>query len=858
MRLSAPFQTSPAQKTEVLLCVVCVFSMAVACGQSLLITTVAGHAGAGSTDGTGANALLLNPQAVAFDAAGTLYVADSGNNTIRMISPGGVSSTLAGTAGVSGSADGTGGAASLRIPAGIAVDASTNIYVCDYGNSTIRLVTRTGQVTTIAGQAGVTGSANGIGTNALFFHPIGLAADSSGNLYVADYGNHLIRKISAGTHGVSTLAGMAGVFGYTNATGTNALFYEPEALVADLAGNIYVADTGNAVIRLITPAGVVTTLAGSAGILGSTDATGTNALFYQTAGIAINNNNTNLFVSDYFNNTVRRITPAQVVTTIAGLAGTMGSADGKGSVDGLGTGARFWAPQGMAVNGNGTIYVADTANSTIRAVTPGGVVTTFAGSASDGGANGTTTTARFFSPRNVAVDSSFNVYVADTLNHVIRKITPLGAVTTLAGTLGVSGSQDGPAASALFSGPQSVVVDGSGNVYVADTGNSTIREISPGGTVLTIAGSAGNPGNADGTGTAAHFSSPGGVAVDGSGSLYVADTWNHTIRKIASGGMVSTLAGLAGTFGSFDGTSSAARFNLPTGVAVDSGGNVYVSDRNNNIIRKVTPAGVVTTLAGWAGIWGSTDGTNNGALFASPSGIGVDASGNLYVADSGNQTLREVSPSGANWVVTTVAGLAGVNGSSDGTGTTAEFNFPAGIAVNGQGYVFVADSANNTVRSQGIPPMIVTQPQSQTNTVGSIVTFTVVAYGSSPLTYTWQYNNSNYPGGPSSSLMASNAGTYAVLVSNPAGSMLSSNATLTITNPLGGPGFFGNIVVGSSNTSIQLVLAGTSNALYTLQASTNLATWSNLATFIMTNGAIEYTDLTSSNLPIRFYRLISP
>src|ERR1017187_7442405 len=173
MRLSAPFQTSPAQKTEVLLCVVCVFSMAVACGQSLLITTVAGQAGAGSTDGTGANALLLNPQAVAFDAAGTLYVADSGNNTIRMISPGGVSSTLAGTAGVSGSADGTGGAASFRIPAGIAVDASTNIYVCDYGNSTIRLVTRTGQVTTIAGQAGVTGSANGIGTNALFFHRLG-------------------------------------------------------------------------------------------------------------------------------------------------------------------------------------------------------------------------------------------------------------------------------------------------------------------------------------------------------------------------------------------------------------------------------------------------------------------------------------------------------------------------------------------------------------------------------------------------------------------------------------------------------------------------------------------------------------
>jgi hypothetical protein len=209
-------------------------------------------------------------------------------------------------------------------------------------------------------------------------------------------------------------------------------------------------------------------------------------------------------------------------------------------------------------------------------------------------------------------------------------------------------------------------------------------------------------------------------------------------------------------------------------------------------------------------------------------------------------------------VVTTVAGLAGVNGNSDGTGTAAEFNFPSGIAVNSQGYVFVADSANNTVRSQGIPPMIITQPQSQTNTVGSQVTFTVVAYGSSPFTYTWQYNSSNYPAGPGSSLLASNAGTYAVLVSNLAGSILSSNATLTLTNPPGGPGIFGNIVVGASHTSVQLDLSGTTNALYTLQASTNLVTWTNLAAFTMTNGVVEYLDPTSSNFPIRFYRLISP
>jgi sugar lactone lactonase YvrE len=850
MNILASFNLSLGKKTGLLAVGFGILAAVAVQAQPLLVTTVAGYAGKGYADGVGASALFFNPQGVAVDGAGNVYVADSGNNIIRIINSSGSSSTLAGRPGVSGSADGTGTNAFFSQPSGIALDSAGNIYVSDYGNNTIREITPAGVVTTIAGSAGVAGSANNTGTNALFFHPMGIAVDSATNLYVADYGNDLIRKITP-ARVVTTLAGSAGVFGTNNGTGTSAQFYEPEGVAVDPSGNVYVADTGNAAIRKITSGGLVTTLAGSPGSLGSTDGMGPNGLFYQPSGIAISGAS-GLYVVDYFNNTVRQVFTNGAVVTVAGLAGTAGSADGASSS------ARFWGPQGVAVNSAGMVYIADTANSTIRIMTAAAVVTTLAGSPSAGAANGTTSSARFYSPQNMAVDSSSNIFVADTQNSVIRKITPSGTVSVFAGTPGVFGSMDGTGSGALFSGPQGVAVDSAGNVYVADTGNSTIRVITPGGTSSTLAGSAGNPGNADGSGTAAQFYAPQGVAVDNAGNVYVADTWNHTIREITPDGVSSTLAGLPGTFGSFDGTNSQARFNCPTGVAVDSSGNLYVTDYNNDTIREVTGNGVVTTLAGWAGMWGSADGTGTNALFFQPTGISVDSLGNLYVVDSGNSTLRKLTSSGTNWTASTVAGLPDVSGSLDGTGSAAEFYYPTGVAVSTGGYVYVADSGNNTIRSQGIPPLIVTQPQSQTNLAGTTATFTVAAYGSAPFTYTWQYNGTNYPPSASSSLTASNAGSYLVIVSNVAGHAISSIATLTLTNSAAGqPGVFQSFALAGNGT-VQFGLTGTPDSLYTLQVSTNLVTWTNLVTLTMTNGAVQYNDATATNYPDRFYRLVSP
>ena len=326
------------------------------------------------------------------------------------------------------------------------------------------------------------------------------------------------------------------------------------------------------------------------------------------------------------------------VSTLAGSVGTMGSTDGTGAA------ARFGQIRGMAVDANGILYIADASNSTIRKVSPlTGAVTTLAGLAgSPGSADGTGSAARFNIPAGVAVDAGFNVYVADQNNNTIRKINPAGTVTTLAGLAGTSGSTDGSGSAARFNAPASIAVDNTGTIYTGEGINQTIRKITPAGVVSTLAGLAGNAGSADGIGSAARFNNPVGMAVDANGVIYVADVVNRTIRKVTATGMVTTLAGTAGVSGSADGTGPAAQFGAPTNVTVDGSGNVYVTDGQNSTIRKVTPTGTVTTIAGITGVRGSTDGATTVALFNGPMGITADTNGTLYVGDTQNFTIRVI------------------------------------------------------------------------------------------------------------------------------------------------------------------------------------------------------------------------
>ncbi len=393
---------------------------------------------------------------------------------------------------------------------------------------------------------------------------------------------------------------------------------------------------------------------------------------------------------------------------------------------------------------------------------PGWVAGTPAGQAgTSGSADGTGSAARFSSPADVAADGSGNLYVADTYNNAVRKISSAGVVTTVA--MG-------------FNHPSGIAVDGLGNLYVADTDNNAIRKIGTGGAVTTLA-----------TG----FNGPSGIAVDPAGTVYVADTLNDVIRQVTAAGSVSTVAGAVGASGSADGTGTAARFAGPQGLALDGSGHLYVADTNNDTIRRIDLAsGAVVTVAGTAGVGGSADGSGSQAQFLFPSGVAADAAGNVFIADTDNSTIRKLNAAGA---VVTVAGQPGTNASADGTDGATRFHFPTGLAAAAGGNIYVADTNNQTIRrlTQAVAPGITTQPQSQTVTAGSSVQFTVAASGQPAPTYQWSFNGTAISGATASSyslsnVQAANAGNYTVTVTNAAGSVTSATATLTVNAAAGG------------------------------------------------------------------------
>jgi hypothetical protein len=645
---------------------------------------------------------------------------------------------LAGGLGGPGNLDGTGAAARFYNAAALHNDGMGNLYVAEgsivrklvmatgavttvtgfpsggyyddgEGNfyytadETVRkVVAATGAVTTIAGTAGQMGSTNGVGAAARFYSPAGIAGDGAGNLYVSDGGNCTIRKIVLATGAVSTFAGAPGALDYADGTGTAARFAGPGTILGDGAGNLLVVDGLNRAIRQIVIATrAVTTLAGAPGPDSTQDGTGSAARFSGPGAMVLDGAG-NLYITD--NNadggSVRQLAIATgVVTTLAGITGQ------GGSVDGVGADARFSALGGLALDGTGNLYVGDalragTFGASIRKLSLAtGTVTTVAGLAGQpGSADGTGAAARFYWPTNVASDGAGNLYVADTNNSIIRQIVvATGAVTTLAGGAPDGSGVDGIGTAAGFYEPYGIAADGAGNVYVGDGGRAIRKIVVATREVTTLAGSLKDvyPGYADGTGAAARFSGPVGMVTDGAGNLYVADANNQCIRKVAiATGAVTTFAGAAGQSGALDGTGAAARFTGPQGLTTDGAGNLYVADSGNATIRKIVLAtGAVTTIAGAAGQGGAVDGTIAAARFDGPNGIASDGAGALYVTDA-SRTVRKISL--AAGTVSTIVGSAGRIGVSLGA-LPASLSQPFGVALLPTGELAIVDYNENAV-----------------------------------------------------------------------------------------------------------------------------------------------------------------
>ena len=560
----------------------------------------------------------------------------------------------------------------------------------------------------------------------------------------------------------------------------------------------------------------------------------------------------------------------QVSYNFSNFAGQHGSA---GSADGTGSEAKFFYPQGVAVDNAGNVYVGDSFNHTIRKVNPKGVVTTLAGSPGIiGSADGTGRAARFNYADGVAVDSAGIVYVADRNNCTIRIVSLAGVVTTLAGLAGSSGSADGIGGSARFNFPNSVAVDGAGNVFVADSGNQTIRKVTPMGVVTTLAGSPGIIGSADGTGRTALFNDPWGVAVDNAGNVFVADESNHTIRKVTPMGVVTTFAGRPGVVGYADGMGSAARFSQPHGVAVDSVGNVFVADSFNGMIRKVTPIGVVTTLAG----------TSVGLNY--PPSLAVDGTGNLYVADFHNNRIIKGTP------LSFTVSIGWNNGKPQleiigtlGKSYTLEYapTMPpdnnwqvlTNLTLTTSPLYFIDSSSNSAtqrfyrLREEAVLPLIAptitTQPISQTAAENAKVSFSVVADGTTPLNYQWMFNGVNISGANNNQLtinnvQAANAGNYTVIVSNGGGFSISQPATLTVNeaslapDSIAGRTFTCSITSGSApfatSGSYKIVVSSSGNTYLIVPIYGNIVSSSGTYTYTKTSATSAVLILNDSRV----------
>jgi uncharacterized protein (TIGR03437 family) len=674
----------------------------VALAQQYTIATVAGGAPP-STPATATSTGIGRPNRVTLDSSGNLYFSSS-INCVFKLSSSGVLTLVAGNSRAGFSGDGGAAtAAQLNSPHGLVLDGSGNLYIADSGNDRVRMVTPGGIISTFAGNGQFSATSSpgtfndgGPATQALLHNPMGLAIDSSGDIYIADTGDNLIREVT--TDGNITSVAGDGYPSYAGDPTTTvapippspanvAELNHPEDVALDSSGNIYIADTANGRVREIV-SGNISTIAGSTTIGYAGDgAAATSADLFAPYALALDSK-ANVYIVENADSRIREVTVSNAyINTIVGngISGFFG--DGAAA-----TSAELNSPTGIAIDSSGNLYIADSQNLVIRKVSNSNI-SSIAGNHiyAYSGDNGPATSAQLNTPLGVATDAGGDVYIADSANNVVRMVTKGGAIYNVLG--------NGVASTSGLSNPEGLVVDSSGNLYIADSQNARVQKVTPSGSVSTVAGN-GKPGYGGdgGAATSAQLNAPLGLALDSAGNLYISDFSNNRVRKVSASGTITTVAGTGMTGYSGDGAAATnAQLTNPEGLAVDFAGNLYIADSGNNAVRRVSSSGLISTVAGngFAGYSGD-GGPAIQAMVGNPFGVAVDAVGNLYISDF-SLRVRKVYPDGT---INTIAGTSAAGYSGDGgPALSATLNRPSALAVNSNGTVYVADSANSAIRS---------------------------------------------------------------------------------------------------------------------------------------------------------------
>jgi uncharacterized protein (TIGR03437 family) len=673
---------------------------------SYVITTLAGSNPAGD-GGPAKSALLEFPTAVAVDANSNVYMADQNGPEIRKVT--------------------TDGTINVIVPgyyaSSIQVDGAGNVYFAS--GAAVYKVSPAGNMTTIAGGTSGYGGDGGLATAAKLASPLGLALDGSQNIYIADTNNCRVREITPDGK-IQTIAGNStcATTG-DNSPASSAQLNYPQSVAVDSSGNIYIGEEYR-IRKIAAGTGIITSFAGGSGTSTVDGIPATTAYIPYNPSLAVSRSGT-LYFTDSSSARVRVISASTgAVYTVAGT-GTAGfGGDGV-----LGTSASLNNPNGVAVDATGNVYISDQINCRIRMVDTSGRITTFAGATHYAGDQGQATIALLHQPQHAIKDPAGNLYISDTYNHAIRKVDTSGKITTIAGTgtCGHTGDQ-GPAVSATLCYPAALALDSNRNLYVADSGNYVVRRIDSGGQITPYAGTGKYGDSYNGSqAVTAQFRYPFGLAVDGTGNLYVSDALSFRVHKVAFDGTISLFAG-TGTQGYLGdgGLATAAQLAYPTHLALDgSGTKLYIADALNNEVRKVE-GGIITTVAGIRTCCGTApDATHT--YIGQPGGIALDSSGNLYISAPNFSFIAQVSGS----AITVIAGNNRWAFAGDGgLALSASVNSPSGLWVDASGDVYVADTSNNRIRKLTLDSpsgLAIAAGDKQTGTVGTTLNALVVNVG---------------------------------------------------------------------------------------------------------------------------------